>query len=148
MLRNRRQFLFVKRFWTSQVSLSRGVRFVRFLTLIFAHLLQLFNRVCFLLMAPVGSSAPVELRAATLVNGSSLYHLTTPSNWNLRYFVYLMKAGLVKLRSGSMTEKEVIPYWEFLLGQDSPSSYKQVVGSWCSLYKKIITPLVTLRELL
>ena len=101
-------------------------------------------------MDPVGSSAlavkPINSRI--IVRGSSQHHPTTPSNWYLRHFVYLEIAGFDP-RSKSMTEKgKMIPYWEFLLEQDSPSSYKQVVDSWCWLYEGRIVglPLVSLKE--
>ena len=102
-------------------------------------------------MDPVGSSAlavkPINSRI--IVRGSSQHHPTTPSNLYLRHFVYLEIAGFYP-RSKSMTEKgKMIPYWEFLLEQDSPSSYKQVIDSWCWLQKGFIVgglPLVSLKE--
>ena len=101
-------------------------------------------------MDPVGSSAlavkPINSRI--IVRGSSQYHPTTRSNWYLRHFVYILLTGM-EARSKSMTEKgKMIPYWEFLLEQDSPSSYKQVVDSWCWLYEGRIVglPLVSLKE--
>ena len=95
----------------------------------------------------MGSSAPVAPRTTSVVRGSSQHHPTTPSNWYLRHFVYILLTG-VEPRSKFMTEKgKMIPYWEFLLEQDSPSSYKQVVDSWCWLYGRIVgLSLVALKE--
>ena len=133
----------------SQVSLSSESSFLHWFSHIYLQLFTLY-RVRFLLMAPVGSSAPVALRTISIATGSSLHHLTTPSNWNLWYLVYLMIPGGIKQGSRCMTEKgKMIPYWEFFQGQDGPSSYKQVVDSWWWLYKKTFSPpLVTLKELI
>ena len=132
-----------------------------FLNLIFAHLFAVVQPCSFSVNGSSGfinSSGVKDYdRTCTWIITVPSNH-TAPSNWNLRYFVYLMIPGMVylmipswvKLRSRSMTEKgKMIPFWEFLLGQDSPSSYKQVVSSWCSLYKKTLAgPHVTLREVL
>ena len=110
--------------------------------------LSTLKHVPLLLTDPVGSSAPVTPRTTSVVRGSSQHHPTTPSNWYLRHFVYLDIFPGINPRSKSMTEKgKMIPYWEFLLEQDSPSSYKQVVDSWCWLWKRRIRiSLVSLKE--
>ena len=108
--------------------------------------LSTLKHVPFLLTDPVGSSAlAVQPKNSRIVRGSSQYHPTTPSKW---YFVYLDIIPGINPRSKSMTEKgKMIPYWEFLLEQDSPSSYKQVVDSWCWLWKRRIRiSLVSLKE--
>ena len=111
--------------------------------------LSTLKHVPLLLTDPVGSSAlAVQPTNSRVARGSSQHHPTTPSNWYLRHFVYLELPGFDP-RSKSMTEKgKMIPYWEFLMEQDSPSSYKQVVDSWCWLYEGRIVglPLVSLKE--
>ena len=80
MLRNRRQFSFVKGFWASQVSLSREYKILGFLTLIFAHLFAVVQPCLFSVNGSSGfisSSGAKDYRHCT-------WFITVPSNHTVK----------------------------------------------------------------